>query len=162
MTDQVNLEEVVEALPAGLACLYKCEQWNHGDVRVYTPFWLPNRDPIALLLISRHGRIVVTDSGLAIPWLKSNFAPPVLTPLLHGHIVDVAQTLDVSISGGQLEVECSHPAELADAIHRVGDAVARVAELRRLMNPNAVSPLDSLEQPEAESGVDAALIHSAD
>lgn len=160
--DQVNLEEVVEALPTGLSRLFQCEHWDRGEIRIYTPFLLPNRDPIALFLVPRHGQIVVTDLGLAIPWLKSNFAPHVLTPLLRGHIADVAQVLDVSIRDGQLEVACSRPAELADAIHRVGDAVARVAELRRLMNPDAVSPLDSFEQSEAESGVGAALVHSTD
>ncbi len=158
----IERNEVAHALGLGLAQLYECERWDRGEVRVYTPFLLPNRDPIVLFLVPRHGQIVVTDFGLAIPWLKSNFAPPMLTPILRGHIADVAQTLDVSINDGQLEVVCSRSSELADAIHRVGDAVARVAELRRLMNPNAVSPLDSFEQPEAESAVDAALIHSAD
>ena len=152
-----------DALRDQLLMQYRCRRIDRESVRVDTPFLLPNRDPVFLVVQHRDDRLVVTDDHLGLTWLASNLHSGELTPMLRGHVVSVLNCLDITFRRGELTVSCDQPGDVADAIFRVADAVVRVAELRRLIYPDAVQPLQRFDDElVSTSKRDQPLVHSAD
>ena len=126
--------------------LFECQARPQGDVRVRTPFLLPDRDVVDLFVKIDNRDLHVSDYGLALSWLRTHSATGKLSPPTREHIEDLMQTLDVRLYRGQIEIRGATAAEVGFAIHKVGQAVVRVAELFRTMRTHTVrSVADDVE-----------------
>lgn len=112
-----------------LPTLFQCELRDRGDVRVTTPFLLPDRDLVDLFLVTRNDGTVMTDYGLAMSWLRMHSESGVIPSTTRATIRSIIDTLDVSQQQGQLETNMQDSEDLPHAIHRLGQAVTRVADL---------------------------------
>ncbi len=130
--------DLCATLRHNLPLLFDCSPRDRGDVRIRTPFVLPDRDLVDLFAIHQQGEYRVTDYGLAIGWLKSQSVSGKLTPPLTSLIDDLLQSLDVSLNRGQLEASCIGESDLPTAVHLVGQAVVRLADLRHSMQGRVV------------------------
>lgn len=108
----------------------ECAVRARGDVRVRTQFRMPDRDLVDVFVVERDGQLLVTDYGEGLGWLQIHAASGKLSATQQALIGDLLQTLDVNQHRGQLQVWCPSPGELVEAIHRVGQAVVRIADLR--------------------------------
>lgn len=131
----MSAQDLCASLRADLSSLFDCQPRSRGDVRVRTPFVLPDRDLVDIYVIEEDQRFVVTDFGLAMSWLRMHTATGKLTPSTRLLIDDLLQTLTVTLSRGQLEIRDIDQAGLPLAVHCLGQAVVRVADLLHTIRP---------------------------
>ena len=121
-----------------LPLLFECSPRTRGDVRIRTPFVLPDRDVVDLFASHHDDEYRVSDYGLAVSWLRSQSPSGKLTPPLRSLIDDLLQSLDVRLNRGQLEASCVNARDLPTAVHLVGQAVVRVADVRHAMQGRVI------------------------
>lgn len=109
--------------------LFRCELRERGDLRVTTPFLLPDRDLVDLFLAETDEGTVVTDYGLAMSWLRMHSESGAIPTATRATIKSIIKTLGVTQRDGQLETRLHSSEDLPHAIHRLGQAVTRVADL---------------------------------
>ena len=161
MTNPMTLDAVADALDSGFRPLFQCEAWSQGEIRVNTEFLLPDCDLISVFLFERDEQTVVSDYATGFLWLKMNVDDQSVPPLIRAHIAEIADSLQITLNGVQLEVACDDRSELADAILRVCQGVIRVAELQRVIYPDRVYiPEDQAEHAPASEKRN--FVHSAD
>lgn len=117
------------SLHQGLSSLYTCVRRPRGDVKIRTPMLFPDGGVIDVFVVEQNGGYVVTDYGDGLGWLRTQSRSGKLSTRQRDLMLDACATLDVGFSSGQLVVECSHGAELADAVNRLAQAVVRVADI---------------------------------
>ncbi|WP_419841126.1 DUF1828 domain-containing protein [Candidatus Poriferisodalis sp.] len=120
------LEEIVRT---GVPALFECSDAPNGNLQVHTPLIQPDGSVIDVYIRERDDKILVTDFGDAIGWLKMNSMSGKLSWNQKRLIADVCQTLDVEKPNGQLEVWCNEQSELPDAIERVAQATLRISDI---------------------------------
>ena len=123
MTNPMTLDAVADALDSGFRPLFQCEAWSQGEIRVNTEFLLPDCDLISVFLLERDEQTVVSDYATGFLWLKMNVDDQSVPPLIRAHIAEIADSLQITLNGVQLEVACDDRSELADAILRVCQGV---------------------------------------
>jgi hypothetical protein len=103
---------------------------QHGEVvRVRTPFWYPDGDVIDVFVREEGGTFTVTDLGEALGWLRLQSISDRRSPKQERLLQDIGLTLGVELFRGQIMLRCNSPAELAAAVHRVGQAALRISDL---------------------------------
>ena len=130
----MNSPDICETIRSDLPALYECTPTERGDLRVCTPFLFPDRDLVEVFVTLRIDQYLVTDFGHTLGWLRMHSATGRLSASQRELINDLLSTLDVSLHRGQLDVWCNAPSDIADAIHRVGQAVVRIADLWHTFN----------------------------
>ena len=131
----MNVETLSERLTSSLPALFVCSQIDSGGVLVRTPLLFPDGDMIDVVVLESSGHFIVTDSGDAIGWLWLQTARHDQSPRQRELIADACQTLGAELDGGQLIIHDVAVADLADAIVRLAQAEARVADTLRLVEP---------------------------
>ena len=129
----MNLETLSERLTTSLLTLFECRQVDNGGVLVRTPLLFPDGDTIDVLLLETGDRFTVTDSGDAVGWLWLQTATHDESPRQRELIADACRTLGIEREGGQLVIRDVGAADLANAIMRVAQGEARVADTLRLI-----------------------------
>ena len=128
----MNVETLSKRLTSSLPALFECKQVDNGGVLVRTPLLFPDGDAIDVLLLETGGRFTVTDSGDAVGWLWLQTATHDQSPRQRELIAEACRTLGIERDGGQLVIRDVAPADVADAVMRVAQAEARVADTLRL------------------------------
>ena len=145
----MSVEDVRSVLQVGLPALFDCVPRERGDVRVNTPFLLPDGDVLSIFLVERNDTVVVSDYGTAFSWLKMQSYEARVSPQIRSHLSDITEALRLQLNGVHIEATVQQPAEIPSALIDVSSAVVRVAELRRLMYPDAVTPLERFDYEES-------------
>lgn len=102
----------------------------HGTgFRVRTPYWYPDGDVIDVFVRVENGTLTVTDLGEALGWLRLQSLSDRRSPKQERLIQDIRLTLGFELFKGQILLRCGSLAELPAAIHRVGQAALRIADL---------------------------------
>ena len=125
----MRLRDVSEALQHELPALFECTEVSRGSVRVRTPLLYPDGGLIDVFVIERSGEYLVTDHGDSLGWLGMQTASDRLTANQNEMIDDICLGLGIRRDRGQLTATCEKPFAIADAIHRLGQAALRVADV---------------------------------
>ncbi len=159
----MSLQTLERALGEGLPCLFSTTPRERGDIRVSTPFLLPDCDYFSLFVFERDGRLVISDYATAFLWIKMETGVSPVPDLVRAHMADIAYAQRVDINGVELEITVDDQSELAESVLRLSAAVVRVAELFRLIRPENVEGLDRTRATgEREAVATQPLVHSAD
>lgn len=129
----MNVEILSERLTSSLPALFVCKQIDNGGVLVRTPLLLPDGDMIDVVIMEAQGRFTVTDSGDATGWLWLQTGSHDTSALQRSLIADTCQTLGIEHDGGTFMIRDVDDGDLADAIVRLAQAVARIADTLRLV-----------------------------
>ena len=114
---------------SGLPSLFRCAPAPREGVIVHTPFLYPDGGVVEIAVIARNGRFAVTDHGEALGWLGMQSVRGNLSPKQRALVNDVCQTLGVALDRGRLLLWCDAAPELGEAVHLVGQAAVRVADV---------------------------------
>ena len=131
-------DDLCDSLREGLPALFECSQARNGAVRVRTPLLYPDGDLVDVFVRERDGRHLVTDYGDALGWLDMQSVSGELTANQRDMITDACRALGITEDRGQLTLRCDDQAMLADAIHRLAQAVVRVADIWLTFRTRAV------------------------
>ena len=126
----MNPADISGALRDTLPTLFECSHAPEGAVRVRTPMLYPDGGLVDAFVVEQGDEYLVTDFGDALGWLRMQSASGSLTADQREQLHDVCQTLGIERDRGQLTLRCRDRSELADAIHRLGQAAVRVADIR--------------------------------
>ena len=126
----MNPADISGTLRDTLPTLFECSSAPDGAVRVRTPMLYPDGGLVDAFVVELGGQYLVTDFGDALGWLRMQSASGRLTANQRELVADVCQTLGVERDRGQLTLRCRDRSELADAIHRLGQAAVRVADIQ--------------------------------
>jgi hypothetical protein len=125
-----------EAIAGQLGALFTCSP--HGQyVRVRTPFLYPDGDVVDLFIRDEGARLVVSDLGESLRWLRNQTLAMTRPPRQRRLIEDIKLTNDVELFKGML-ISRTAPDGLADAVMRVGQAAVRVGDLWFTVQSRAV------------------------
>lgn len=125
-----------DAIAGQLGALFSCSQ--HGQyVRVRTPFLYPDGDIVDLFVRDEGSRVVVSDLGESLRWLRNQTLAMKRPPRQRLLIEDIKLTNDVEVFKGML-IARSDADKLADAVMRVGQAAVRVGDLWFTVQSRAV------------------------
>lgn len=136
--DGITAADLWAQLQHSLSASFECQTRPRGDVRVRTPFLLPDRDFVDIFVQVNNREVLITDFGLALSWLRGHSATGTLSPPIRDQIEEFMQTLDVRLHRSQFELQGSTEAEIGLAIHKLGQAVVRVADLFRMMRTQTI------------------------
>ena len=136
----MNPTDLSSTLRDSLPGLFECSFAPDGAVRVRTPMLYPDGDLIDAFVVEQAGEYLVTDFGDALGWLQMQSASDSLTPNQRGMADDVCQDLGVERDRGQLTLRCRDRTEIADAVHRLGQAAVRIADILFTFRPQAAVP----------------------
>ena len=136
----MNPAELSDTLRDTLPGIFECSLAPRDAVRVRTPMLYPDGDLVDAFVVEQGGEYLVTDFGDALGWLRMQSASDRLTPNQHGLVEDVCQALGIERDRGQLTLHCRDRAEIADAVHRLGQAAVRVADILFTFRPQAATP----------------------
>lgn len=125
----MNAAELGDVLRGSLPALFEHSPAPRDAVRVRTPMLYPDGDLVDVFVVETDDEYLVTDFGDALGWLRMQSVGGELTANQRAFVDDVCLTLGVERDRGQLTVRCRERSELADAIHRVGQAGVRVADV---------------------------------
>ena len=125
----MSAPDLCQTLREGLPALFECEQMPGGAVRVWTPFLYPDGDVIDVFVEQWGEDYILTDYGDTLGWLRSQSFRDKLTDSQSALIDDVCLTLGVSFKQGQLVLRCVEASALSEAVHRMGQAMIRVADI---------------------------------
>lgn len=136
----MNPSELDAVLRDALPMLFECSAAPRDAVRVRTPMLYPDGDLVDAFVAEVDGGYLVTDFGDAVGWLRMQSVSGDLNANQRALANDVCQTLGIEHDRGQLTVRCRERSELADAIHRVGQAAVRIADIELTFRPRAPRP----------------------
>ena len=136
----MNPAELSDTLRDTLPGIFECSLAPSNAVRVRTPMLYPDGDLVDAFVVERGGEYLVTDFGDALGWLRMQSASDRLTRNQRGLVDDVCQTLGIERDRGELTLRCRDRAEIADAVHRLGQAAVRVADILFTFRPQAAAP----------------------
>lgn len=125
----MSIPDLCEALRATLPALFQCSLAPQGAVRVRTPFLYPDGDVIDVFVEERGDDYLLTDYGEALGWLRAQSFGDDLTVSQTRMTQDICVTLGVEFDRGQLTLHDMDALALSDAVHRVGQAMVRVADI---------------------------------
>ena len=146
-TAAMTTTDLCATVSAGLSPSFRCAPAPRAGVLVQTPFLYPDGGVVEVAVIPRAGRFAVTDHGEALGWLGMQSVDGSLMPEQRALVDDVCQTLGVELRQGRLLLWRDDTAELGEAIHRVGQAVARVSDVRlTLPQPAAATIKDGVSE----------------
>ncbi len=89
----------------------------------------PDGGLVDVFVIERSGRYIVTDYGEALGWLGTQSVRGQLSSKQRRLVDDVCLTLGVELYRGQLTLRCENPENLGEIVHRLAQAVVRVADI---------------------------------
>lgn len=136
----MNPADLSGTLRDSLPGLFECSHAPDGAVRVRTPMLYPDGDLIDAFVVEQGGEYLVTDFGDALGWLRMQSVSGRLTPNQRGLADEVCQDLGIERDRGQLTLRCRDRSDLADAVHRLGQAAVRVADILFTFRPQAEAP----------------------
>ena len=139
----MNPAELSDTLRDTLPGIFECSLAPSNAVRVRTPMLYPDGDLVDAFVVEQGGEYLVTDFGDTLGWLRMHSASDGLTPKQRGMADDVCRDLGVGRDRGQLTLRCRDRAEIADAVHRLGQAAVRIADILFAFRPQAVMPADA-------------------
>ena len=116
-------------IAASLPDRFTCSPAPRGRLRVETPLLYPDGGIVDVFVVERGGVWCVTDFGEAWGWLEMKADGGSPSPNQARMIGDRCRTLGVTNRDGCLELRLDTPDEVGDAVVRVAQAVARVAEV---------------------------------
>ena len=137
----MNTPDLCEALRATLPVLFECSPAPRGAVRVRTPFLYPDGDVIDVFVEDRGEEYLLTDYGEALGWLRGQSFGDEMTVSQTRMAQDVCLTLGVELGRGQLTLHGVDALALSDAVHRVGQAMVRVADIWFTFQPRAIKTI---------------------
>lgn len=117
-----------ERLAAELGELFVCVTRERHE-RIRTPFLYPDGDNIDLFVTEKEGRLIVTDLGETLRWLRSQTLSPKRTPKQNALIADVCLTHGIEQYKSVLLARCQPGEALAPVVMRVAQACLRVSDL---------------------------------
>lgn len=119
-----------ESLHDGLPDMFKCSPMPKPDVvRVATPLLYPDGGIVDVYVHHNGHQQVITDFGDALGWLGMQNAETRLSPTRQWMVDNICQTLGVEMENGAITLAYADDKQLADAVHRVAQAAARVADI---------------------------------
>lgn len=119
-------EELCRELSTGLAKKFICR--NEGELlHVRTPFVYPDGQVIDLYF--RDDALVATDLGETLRWLDSHSWADKRTAAQRRLIQEICRASGVVEKHGSLSIEVGSPAASAEAVTRLAQAAARVADV---------------------------------
>ena len=139
----MNPTDLSGTLRDSLPGLFECSLAPDGAVRVRTPMLYPDGDLIDAFVVEQGGEYLVTDFGDTLGWLQMHSVSDSLTPNQRGRADDVCQDLGVERDRGQLTLRCRDRTEIANAVHRLGQAAVRIADILFTFRPQTVMPADA-------------------
>ena len=125
MSTEALANRLLDLLPT----LFECTPAPHEGVRVRTPLLFPDGGVIDVFVVERDGSYTLTDFGDAGGWLGLQTVSQQLTEKQRSLMKDTCQTLGIELKGETLVLRRVLAAGIADAVLRVAQAEARVADL---------------------------------
>ena len=123
-------DQISDALRDYLPGLFVCSPLSRpGVVRVATPLLYPDGGVVDVYTHQNGDQQVITDFGDALEWLGMQYTETRLSPIRQWMVDYMCQTLGVEVKNGAIQTVCADDKELADAVHRVAQAAARVADI---------------------------------
>ena len=106
-------------------------------VRLTTPLLYPDGGRVAVFVVERDGRCVLSDRGEAFGWLRMRSASAHRAPGFDRAVADICQTQGVERSRGQLVLRLAPGEHSAHAVLRRGARPSRGGRggRRAAMNP---------------------------
>ena len=127
-------ETLRTSLAGSFDSLFECEIRAAGDIAVWTSLLYPDGDVVSVFVHEDGGQFLVTDYGEALGWLWQRSGSD-RTPREWKMINSITSGLGVRMQRGCIEQRCAGADELADAVHRVAQAAARVADIWYAITP---------------------------
>ena len=122
--------QISDALRNSLPGLFECSAMSKpGVVRVATPLLYPDGGIVDVYTYQNEDQQVITDFGDALEWLGMQYAETRLSPARQWMVDYMCRTLGVEMENGAIQTSYADDKELADAVHRVAQAAARVADI---------------------------------
>jgi len=137
----LTASSLCEALRAELPELFECSPAPQGAVRIRTPFLYPDGDVIDVFVEERGAAFFLSDFGDTLGWLRAQSFRDRLTPNQQRMIREICLPLSVELDRGQLMLHEISPTTLAEAVHRLSQAAARVSDICftfRTWTPNSI------------------------
>ena len=122
-------ELLCDTLHLTLPALFECEPASRGGVRVQTPMLYPDGSEVQVHVLQREEQVVVTDHGDVLGWLRMQTSAQRLSPGVRKRIGEICDLQGATLERGRLIERCTSPTEVADAVHRVGMAMVRIADI---------------------------------
>ncbi|MRG98110.1 DUF1828 domain-containing protein [Polyangium spumosum] len=112
-----------------LGALFVCTP-HDAYIRMRTPLLYPDGDVIDIFVRPQGNRMLVTDLGESLRWLRTQTASASRrSPKQQTMIQDVCQTHGIELFKGMLVLRDVEPTRLAEAVLRLGQAASRVGDL---------------------------------
>ena len=125
----MNTDALYKSLSADLPPLFECSLAPRDGIRVRTPLLFPDGGVIDVYVLERDGAYTVTDFGDAAGWLGLQTVSQNRSPRQRELIADTCRTLGIELKGEVLVLRKVLSPGLADAVIRVAQAEARVADV---------------------------------
>ncbi len=125
----MNVDVMCERLSQSLPPLFECAPAPREGVRVRTPLLFPDGGVIDVFVLERDGAFTITDFGDAVGWLELQSYSRQRTVKQRALIEDTCHTLGIEVEGSQLTLKRVLSPNLADAVLRMAQAEARVADV---------------------------------
>ena len=130
----MTVEKLREQLTSSMPSLFRCDDFGGDRYRIRTPLLFPDGGVIDVFIsLNDDGLYTVTDYGDATGWLLTRTGDDGKLPKQRTLIADSCQSLGIGQDGEQLVIHDVAPDDLADAVMRLAQAEARVAETARVV-----------------------------
>ena len=125
----MNVEAMVQGLQDSLPDIFNCTEMPSGSVRVRTRLTYPDGTLVDVFLMGRaDGRVVVTDFGDTIGWLRMR-SDKDLTRGQNRKIARVCQSLNVARTQNRVTVMAKNCRALGDPVVRVAQAAVLISHI---------------------------------
>ena len=125
----MNSDSMVRGLQNSLSDTFECSEMPGGSVRVRTPLTHPDGTLVDLFLIPGDDqKIVVTDSGDTIGWLRTQSAGG-LTGSQDEKVSRLCRNLNVERSQGRITVIARDSMTLGESVARVAQAAVLISHI---------------------------------
>ncbi|MCY4576610.1 MAG: DUF1828 domain-containing protein [Chloroflexi bacterium] len=125
----MSTEELAIRLSDLLPTLFECTPAPQEGVRVRTPLLFPDGGVIDVFVLERNATYTLTDFGDAAGWLGLQTVSQQRSQKQRLLMKDTCQTLGIELRGETLVLQGVPTDGLADAVLRLAQAEARVADL---------------------------------
>lgn len=132
----MNPSVLSKLLRDSIPALFECTEAPRGAVRVRTPLFFPDGDRIDLFVVEQDGAYLLTDFADTTGWLRMQSVSGEMTPNQRALVDDVCLTLGIRRERGQLMVRVAERTAITDALHRLGQAALRVADIQFTFRPH--------------------------
>ena len=126
----MNVNELCAQIVATLPPLFECSPAPYEGVRVQTPIMYPDGGIVDVFILERQDEYVLTDFGEALGWLRLQSASDKLSAKQRLLVEDACRTLGIRLDRERLTLRIGKNDALGDAVLRLAQAVARVADIR--------------------------------